>query len=88
LRGSLKHRKADCRNDQDAKKRHLEAGGEKLARIDDEQSQSRCTERIRHGSIAIEQPGAKIDGTHQRSPPDGGADLRDECVACTRRNCE
>ncbi len=52
----------DCRYDEDAKKGHLEAGGEELPRIEYEQAESGRSQCVDHAAVAIKQARTQKDG--------------------------
>ena len=64
LGGALQDRNPDSGDDEHADEGHLEAGSEKLARVDDQQSQGGCAQRVDHGAIAVEQARSQVDGAH------------------------
>ena len=80
LRSALQEREADCGHDEHADKRHLETGGEELARIEYEQSEGGRAQRVDHGAVAVQQACAQVDGAHQRGSPDRRAHLGEEGV--------
>ena len=86
LRSALYERQADRGDDEHAEKCHLEAGGEELARIEYEQSESGCAERVDHGAVAVKQARAQVDGAHQRGSPHGRAHFGEEGVGDAEEN--
>src|SRR5579863_2586036 len=80
LRSALEQGTADGGDDQDANEGHLKAGGEELAGIEQQQSQSSGAQSVDHGAAAIEKARGEINGANQSGAPDGRAYFREECV--------
>ena len=88
LRSALHQRQADRGDDQHANERHLEAGGEELTRIEYEQPEGGCAQRIDHGTVAVKQPRTQEDGAHQRRSPHWRADFGKKGVGNAEENGE
>ena len=85
-RSALDERQSDGGDDEHAKKRHLEAGGEKLAGIEGKQGESGSGKGIHHAAIAVKQARAQEYGAHQRGSPDGSADFSEQGVGNAEQN--